>query len=122
MMPAVVTLLFVALAAVFNAVMDATENENFFESVFRNLPQRFWYKRESWKYAKKIFKYRFDAWHIAKTIWVLCVAGALVSAIFFGVWLAANPSFWFLLATVSAIGLVWNAVFNLFYHIILKIK
>src|SRR5688572_12439947 len=43
-----ISAIFILLAVFFNAVCDAVENENFFESIFKNLPRQFWYKRESW--------------------------------------------------------------------------
>ena len=70
----VLILWFVFLAAAFNAVMDATENEpNFNESVFKRLNQRFWLKSVSWQFAYKIGGYKFDAWHLSKTGMVLCI-------------------------------------------------
>jgi hypothetical protein len=97
--------------ALLNACMDAWENENYFESVFKEWPQRFWYKRESWKWVKKLWGYKFDAWHIAKTLLVICIA-LLPVCEFRGSWwvIAMN------------IGIVWNGTFALFYHFVFKIK
>ena len=67
------SLVFFILAAVFNAIMDKLENENFYTSVFKNLNEKFWYKRESWKYAKKIFGYKIDGWHLAKSAMIICL-------------------------------------------------
>lgn len=107
--------LFIFLMAFFNACMDAFENENFFESIFKNWDQRFWYKRVSWKYAKKIFNYKLDAWHICKTLWILCFASALVT-----VYLDPPPHRWYVMVTF--IGIIWNFTFWLFYHKIFGIK
>jgi hypothetical protein len=103
--------LLIAVMAFLKACMDAFENENFFESIFKHWNQKFWYKRESWKYAKKIFGYRFDAWHISGTLLVLCI-GLLPSCEFRGSW-------WFILISV---GIIWNAVFNMCYHGLFQIK
>ena len=97
----------IALAAVFNAVMDALENENFSRSVFKLLNPKFWYKRESWKYAKKIFGYKVDAWHLAKSSMIICVAFAVC----FG---------GFDLMNVLLLGATWIGVFNISYKIIVK--
>lgn len=98
-------------AAFFNACMDAFENENFFESMFRNSNQRIWYKRESWKYAKKIFGYKLDAWHISKSCMILCFCGALA--------FPPKDSWWVI---VINYGLIWNLTFWLFYHKVFGIK
>lgn len=65
-------LLFTGLAGVFWAICDRVENENFYNSVFRDMNERFWYKRTSWKYAKKIFGWKLDAWHISKSLCIIC--------------------------------------------------
>lgn len=101
----------IAVMAFLSACCDAFENENYFESIFKEWNQRFWYKRESWKWAKKFLGYKFDAWHIAKTLWVICI-GLMPSCEFKGDW-------WVILLNVGAI---WNLVFLLFYHWIFKIK
>lgn len=91
--------LLIALAAVFNAVMDVLENENFHQSKFRYWKERFWYKRESWKWANHIGNYPIDGWHLAKSCMILCFSAAV-----------ANSVLQFIL-----IGIVWNVTFNLFY-------
>ena len=118
-----VTLCFICLAGFFNSVMEATENEpNFNESILKNLNRRFWLKTESWQYARQLWGYKFDAWHISKTCMAFSCAGALISAVFVGVYLATNPSILFISASVAAIGVSWNGSFKLFYHIIFKVK
>lgn len=101
------SLIFIALAAIFNAAMDRLENENFSSSVFKNLDPKFWYKRESWKYAKKIGGYKLDAWHLAKSCMISCLLLAIVS--FKGHYV------WFIVY-----GLLWNITFTIFYHEIFK--
>lgn len=99
-------IVFVGIAAILNALMDRVENENFSSSIFKNLNPKFWYKRESWKDAKKIGGWKFDAWHVAKSAMLCCLFlpyGFLISWIFFGI-----------------ISLTWIIVFNLFYNKIFK--
>lgn len=107
-----VAYLFVAFAAFFNACMDAWENENFHESIFKNWNQKFWYKRESWKYARKIFGYRLDAWHIAKSCMVICIGLAIG-------FMDLPHQWWVKLITI---GVIWNVVFVTVYHYLFKIK
>lgn len=122
MMPVIMLLVCVVLMAFFNAVMDATENENFSESIFKNLAQRFWYKRVSWHYAKRIFGYKIDAWHIAKSCFVICFVLALVAAVVVGKNIYVQLSMWDYLLFISGLGVLWNGCFILFYHIIFKVK
>lgn len=114
---------FIFLAGFFNSVMDATENEpNFNESIFKKLNPKFWLKSVSCDYAKKLFGYKFDAWHLAKTCMVFSISGAIISAVFVGAYLAYNPSILFISSSVVAVGTAWNGSFKLFYHIIFKVK
>jgi len=103
--------LFIFLHAFFSACADAFENENFFESIFKRFNQRFWYKRESWRYTKKFFGYRFDAWHISKSLMVICLLATLPIDI---------PGSWYVILINGAA--LWNFTFWLFYHKIFKIK
>jgi hypothetical protein len=100
------------LAAICSAVMDLVENENISSSVFANLEQKFWYKRESWKHARKIFGWKFDAWHVFKSKLVVYATISIVSYINI-----VNP--W---VDVLIYGAIWNAVFTLFYHKLLRRK
>jgi len=106
-----ISLILIIIAAFLNSVMDRLENENFHVSVFKNLNQNFWYKRVSWKYAKKIFGWKLDAWHYAKSLMIIsiCLAVALY-----------NP----FIPVIDFIifGIAWNTTFNLFYNHILKSK
>jgi len=105
-----ITILFIAIAAACNAVMDRTENAPAFnKSVFNHFDVKFWLKEVSWQYASKIFGYKVDAWHLAKSFMIifLLMAVGLYSPILGGV-------FDFLL-----FGIVWNLTFNLFYNKIL---
>jgi hypothetical protein len=97
--------------AFLNACMDAWENENYFESIFKSWSQRFWYKRESWKWAPKLAGYKLDAWHIAKSLFIICIA--LLPAMEF------KGSWW---VVVLNVGVIWNIAFVLFYHFVFGIK
>lgn len=105
------------LAAIFNSLMDATENApNFNESRLKNLPQQFWLKDVSWKYAAKLFGYKFDAWHISKSLMIICMA---LTAIFFNWPLVKWQDF--VMYFIGA-GLIWNITFWLFYHKLFGVK
>jgi hypothetical protein len=121
---AMVALVF--LMAFFNAVMDATENDpNFNESIFRKLNRKFWLKTVSWEFAKKIFGYKLDAWHLAKSCMVMCIAGALVLCVIIGIIIGSGGKaiYWAnYLLFFGGIGLLWNGTFRLFYHIIFKVR
>jgi hypothetical protein len=96
------------LAAILNAVMDRTENlVAFNRSIFNHLDPKFWCKEISWQYAKKIFSWKADCWHIAKSSMVICLAASLLLD---GIKLWEFPIF----------GIVWNVTFNTFYNHILK--
>jgi hypothetical protein len=111
-----ISLILLILAAFLNAVMDAVENENYSESIFRKLPQQFWYKRESWKYAARIFGYKIDAWHLSKSAMIICFVLAMI---FFDM----PVKKWQDVAVyLIAGGLTWNVAFWLFYHKILGVK
>lgn len=66
------------IAGMLNALMDRVENETIWKSCFKKLNQNFWYKRVSWNKAKKVFKFKLDAWHIAKHLMYVHVVGAVV--------------------------------------------
>lgn len=99
------------IAVFFNACMDAFENENFFEGVFRGWNQNFFYKRQSWRTAKKIFGYKLDAWHLSKSAMIIAVLFMSAMPPVFSPWIDA-------LICLAA----WNPLFNLFYHVLFKIK
>lgn len=101
------------LACLLNAVMDACENEpNFRESGLSTLNKHFWLKTVSWRYARRLFGYKFDAWHLAKT----CMIVALIASV-----LTFEPKHeWWVYAL--SYGAIWNAGFYLFYHGLFKVK
>jgi hypothetical protein len=105
-----VTYILISLAASMSAIMDRTENlVAFNRSVFNHLSPKFWCKEISWQYSKKIFRYKLDAWHLAKS--TMIVSG--VCAAVFG----ESSGNWMLDIVIA--GVIWNVVFNLFYHKIL---
>jgi hypothetical protein len=119
-----VIILAIVLGAFFNSVMDALENENYFESIFKAWDQKFWYKRESWKHTKKILGYRFDGWHLSKTL--------MIVVLFVGVWwqvlilkepVVQTGSVWLdLVISVFLSGATWDLSFSFFYHWIFRVK
>jgi hypothetical protein len=109
-----ISLLFFFLAGVFDAFMDTIDEGHFGNSIFRNMNPKFWYKAESWKWAKKIGGYPLDAWHLAKSLMWICVSLGAVVYHYFG---SIFP-FWPL--DFGAIGLVIMLTFNIFYNHIFK--
>jgi hypothetical protein len=100
------TLIFFALAAICNSVMD-TLKDHFYVSVFRNLNLKFWNPSISWKNI--MFNYvSLDAWHIAK--------GCMLGCIYFSIFFYKNIfGMWDLLI----FPIVWGIFFQLFYSILL---
>jgi hypothetical protein len=92
-----------ALAAVANACMDALWSR-FSRSVFKNQDPKWWNPNVSWQYQPLYLGYRIDAWHLAKTGMVGFIALAIV--------LYKPLLGWY---DVLLAGVVWNAVFELFY-------
>jgi len=108
------SLIFFFLAAVFNAFMDRISEGRFQKSIFKNLNPKFWYAWESWKYAKKIFNYPLDAWHLAKSLmWTSVSLGAIV-------YYKTGPIFPYWPLDFVTIGLVIMLTFNTFYNHIFK--
>lgn len=102
--------LYLIIAAILNAFMDRIENENFYESIFRNRSERFWYKRTSWKYAKVIFGWKLDAWHIAKSLMIISLMMAMVKyTVYYNWWV-----------DVIMAGGLWIVTFNIFYNKLFK--
>lgn len=109
------------LAGFFMAVMDATENENVGESIFKNLNPKFWHKRESWKYAKKVFGYRFDAWHISKSF---MIASFLSIPVFYWhfPWFRLDEFWGDLAIFLLQGGFIVGGAFVSFYHTVFGVK
>lgn len=111
--------LLIFLAAFFNACMDAFENENFFESIFKNWNQKVWYKRESWKHAKRVFSFKLDAWHMSKAFMIICMSMCFAIQIYIE---SVQPDFIDVAIRICYFGTIWNFTFWLFYHKIFMIK
>jgi hypothetical protein len=116
--------LFIALASAFKACADTFENTpNFNESIFKKLNKKFWCKDVSWQYAKvlavkipfvkkKFGSYKVDSWHLSITLMVCMAAAAIVAYV-------PHHEWW---VHYVSIGVIWNVVFVLFYHIIFQVK
>ncbi len=73
----ILSIIFWALAAFRNAVMDMTYNM-YRSSVFTKLNNpNFWCLVESSKHARRILSTAVDAWHIAKLIMLGCFIGSI---------------------------------------------
>ena len=101
-----ISALLILFACFFNAIMDALENENFYESIFSDWDKSFWYKRMSWKSSTKVFGYVVDAWHLAKSAMIICFVLAAV----------AYTPIVNEIVDVLIYGAIWNISFNIFYH------
>jgi hypothetical protein len=115
-------IVFVIAAAICNSIMDIVENENFSNSKLATYNPRFWYKRVSWLYARKIAGYKIDAWHLFKSAMIILLCGAAISYHYLPLFrcdmLWNSRRAW--LADVLIFGLAWNLPFNLFYNKILR--
>lgn len=107
-------LIFFFLAGVLNAFMDTIDEGHFQYSIFRNLNPKFWYRWESWKWAKHIANYPLDAWHLAKSLMWTCVSLGAVS------YHKAGPIFPFWPLDFVIIGILIMLTFNVFYNHIFK--
>lgn len=105
-----ISLILISIAAFFNSVMDKLVH-HFGTSIFRGLNQNFWNPNVSWATAKKFMGYKFDAWHIAKSLMIFCLCFAIVLY-------QPITEYWFF--DWAILGTMWNIVFVLFYDKILK--
>ena len=104
---------FIILAAFFNACMDATETDvKFNQSIFSHLNKKFWLKSVSWQYAMKIGGWKADFWHICKSLMIICFAFSIA-------FMDLSHQWWVKFITV---GVLWNIVFVVVYHKLLKVK
>ena len=97
-------------ASTFSAIADIVENENFSSSVFSKLNVRFWYKRESWKYAKRIFGYKVDAWHLSKS---LMICSFVIASVLYETFIST-------VVDIILFGVAYNLNFSLWYHVLLR--
>jgi hypothetical protein len=104
----------IILAASVKAMAD-TIDHHFDTSVFRNLNPRFWDLDISSDHAKRIFKYKLDAWHLSQSAMIVLMISAV----------AVHPfDRWHLHWALEILiaGITWNIVFNTFYNKILRRK
>lgn len=121
-----VSVLFVILAAICNAVMDKV-SFHYYKSIFVKYKPAFWYPQVSWKnkyingnpcYGRRKFlgfnlhPAFTDAWHLFKSLMIVF----LVSAIIF-----YDPIFCMLIDFII-FGITWNVVFVQFFNNIFKLK
>jgi hypothetical protein len=121
-----VSVLFVILAAICNAVMDKI-SFHYYKSIFVKYKPFFWYPQVSWKnkyingnpcYGRRkflVFNLHpafTDAWHLFKSLMIVF----LVSAIIF-----YDPIFCILIDFII-FGIAWNVVFVQFFNNIFKLK
>lgn len=118
----VYSLIFWVLAAISNAVMD-TLKYHYYTSIFfqkfGNNP--FW--NEDLEDAKPYIipgtKYKVNAWHLFKSGMIIFQALSIISA-----WVYGPPLlniWWFYLAGLIWLGILWNGVFNIFYnHLLIR--
>jgi hypothetical protein len=107
-----------AVAAMLSAVQD-TIAHHYLDSIFiRFDEQRYWNLYLS--NAKPIYlrgtRYKVDAWHNAKSLMIISISIAI---------LLYKPLFHFkfhFFAELALMGIIWNAVFNIFYNRLLLIK
>lgn len=98
----------VFIAAFFNAIMDTLENKVSFEaSIFREWDIKFWRKDISWQYAKKVFGWKCDGWHLAKSSMIFCLVGAIIV-------FRPHHQLW---VHFISMGLIWNLSFGIFYKL-----
>lgn len=115
--------LLIALSAAANAVADTLENEVAFNaSVFYKKDKTFWLKSVSWYYAKKIFTYKIDAWHLFESFQVLILLLIPFLSLLFGVWWSNRYNLasglmptGLLVLLYLLLGWIYNLVFNFTY-------
>lgn len=118
----VLATVFLAVAAVMNAIMDKLETEiSFDNSIFCNEDKNFWCKPISAHHVPflKWSRYRPDGWHQSKTAMIVYIA---ISIGF--VYLAGAVSgfiTWYApLIIIAWVGIVWNLSFNTAYKLFTK--
>jgi hypothetical protein len=116
----IITSILVRLAAICNAVMDRIDDENIHDSIWKNSNWAWWYKRESWNQSKQIYGWKFDGWHVFKSLMVIFILAApLFYSPFFTIFNNSNSN---ALLDYITLGVIWNVTFRLFYNKIFKLK
>lgn len=104
------TVIIISISAICKALAD-TLDHHFDTSIFRDKPRRTWDPNVIHKTNRQIFGYPLDAWHITNSIQV-CSWMALPF-----VYEPQLPYWWM---DYGAGGLIFIAVFNLFYNKIFR--
>lgn len=111
---------FITTASIFNSVMDSVENEHINATDFAKLNPAWWNKRVSWNKAKKIFKWKYDSWHVGKSLMLFFIMLAIVTyrpVIQISVVLL-NQDFYYVDFMIASSA--WIFPFNLFYNKIFR--
>lgn len=117
-----VSLILIILAAICNAAMDKTTH-HYHTSIFRNLDRKFYDPNLSWKYAYRIGGYKFDFWHITKSLMIMLIVAAIIHYEPISAnWFTTMTPFALQLMDWCIIGTGWNLTFNLFYNNLLSAK
>jgi len=108
-MKKLLSFIFVAIAAVLNAVLD-TLKDHFSVSVFKNLNPKFWNPQVSYATSITLFGVHWDAWHIIKY--------AFIASIFMAIVMFEQVFKWWV--EFIMFFLLWWIFFELFYTYIFK--
>ena len=106
-----IAFIFICLAATCNSMMDNVSH-HWYKSIFNKLDMHFFNPNVSWEYAKKIYGYKVDFWHLLKSGMIIFMVLAII---------AYKPVFGPLI-DFCLMGAIWNGTFNLFYNHILNRK
>lgn len=104
-----ISLILFLFASIFDACKD-TLKDHFSSSIFKNLNPNFWNPAISYRLST-FSTYRFDAWHICKSITIILICFAIVSF---------KPITNYLLLDVAIFGMVWNGMFEIVYRCLRK--
>lgn len=116
----ILSLLFIMLAAMCNAVMDNLSH-HWYKSVFNRYNPNFWNPGISWQMGFiPGTKYKLDAWHLFKSCMIILVCLSVISFDINQVFV--NAKWYSYLIIIITYGAAWNGTFNLFYNRILNKK
>lgn len=122
-----ISIIMIALAAMFNAAMDVVSH-HYPRSIFSKYDPEYFNPRISWmakyvdwKGGNKTIKMWpptafSDFWHTAKTLMILSIVLAVVSASIEQYMFASGMMVLSILGHVIVLGVAWNLIFNLFYN------
>lgn len=98
-----------ALCPILKAIAD-TVDHHYDTSVFYGKNPKFWDRDVSETEAKRVFGYKFDAWHLSLSAMIVCFILALA--------LREPKLAWYYELVIA--GTYWNLMFNLWYNKILR--